>query len=234
MNVDPAAAMRCWAVDVEVAGSVYTIPPLPAADWWSLLADGGPAALIDLLPEGHDLDDRFLDEASIAGELESAFLDTVEQATGRPFKVALTIVEVARGGWWVIGGKLAQRGFRWDVMPIAAALDAIHLLIIESLPEDARKKYEAAIEQAGRDSGQQRAVSDFESIAGPMPTAVARRPVESTGAPSGDARSRIRPLSQPPRPRDRSGAPTTPLDRPAGSGRSARSGPPSAVVAPAS
>lgn len=209
MNVDPSAGMRCWAVTVEIGGRAYTIPPLPAVDWWPLLAEGATAeTMIEMLPPGHDLDDRLLDEASISGELRDAFSDALEEVCGRTIAEAQAIAGVALAAWTWVGGKLALSGFRWDVMPIAAALDAIHTLLMTESNEDFRKQYEKLLAGAAPKKHLDRAaaLSEFEAAAGPRPTAV---PL-ATGGPSGDSLARTRQPPQPPRRRDRSTAPTPP------------------------
>ena len=47
MKIEPAAILRCWPIDVDLAGDTYTIPPLPAADWLVAIADG---TYLDLVP----------------------------------------------------------------------------------------------------------------------------------------------------------------------------------------
>lgn len=206
MNADPAASMRCWAVDVELGGEVYTIPPLPAADWWPVLADGSVAAMLDLFPAGTDLDDRLISDPIIAGEMESAFRDAIETACGRTAEEAVVIAQVAIPNWAWANGKLTLAGFRWDTMPIAAALDALHALFLEYLTEEGRKEYESALKKAAPARlDRRRALSEFEAGAGPRPA-----PARSSAAPSGDSPTRTRQPSQPPRRRAPSAAPTPP------------------------
>lgn len=206
MNVDPAASMRCWAVDVEIGGQVYTIPALPAADWWPVLAEQG--SVLDLLPAGLDLDDLLIDGGIEPGALESAFRDVLEEVCGRPIGQAEAIAGVAISGWAWVGGAMALAGFRWDVMPLSAALDALHATILERLGEEDRKKYEALLQQAAPKSlDRAAAISEFESAAGPRP---APAPLRSNGEPSSGSPPRTRQPSLPPRRYGPSAAPTTP------------------------
>lgn len=221
MNVDPAASMRCWAVDVEIGGAVHTIPALPAADWWPVLAGETPP--FDLLPAGHDIDDLLIDGKIDSGELASAFRDAIEQACGRSQEEAVTIAAVAAGAWSWVGGRMALAGFRWDVMPISAALDALHAIFMEHLNDEGRKKYEALLAQAGpKQLDRAAAISEFEELAGPRP---APAPLRSSAAPSGSPPPRTRQPSQPPRRRGPSGAPSLPPAPPDRSDPAARSGP---------
>ena len=198
--------MRCWAVDVEIGGQEYTIPPLPAVDWWPVLT--GEASALDLLPPGLDLDDLLIDGRIESGGLESAFRDAIEAAAGRPLGQAQFLAASAISAWAWLGGKLALAGFRWDAMPLSAALDAIHALLLEHLGDEDRKKYETLLHQAApTEIDRAAAISEFESAAGPRP---APAPLRSNGAPSGDSPARTRQPSRPPRRRAPSGAPTPP------------------------
>lgn len=206
MNVDPAASMRCWEVDVEIGERVYTIPALPAADWWPVLA--GDASAIELLPAGIDLEDLLIDGEIESGELESAFRDALEETCGRTLEEAGVIAGMALGMWAWVGGKLSLAGFRWDVMPLGAALDAIHAVLMENLSEDGQKRYEQLLNGAApKQLDRAAAISSFEELAGPRPRPA---PLRSTAAPSGDQPARTRQPSQPPRRRVPSGAPTPP------------------------
>lgn len=204
MKVDPIAGMRCWAVDVTVGDTVVTIPPLPAVDWWPLLADGaGASTMIGLLPDSDRFDEELLAGRIDGEELASAFLEAVQEVSGRTLAEAQVIAGVAEAGWMWIGGALAQRGFRWDVMPLGAALDAVHALVLERLSDEDRKKYEQLLAQAAPEKlDRGRAISEFEAAAGPRP--------QATAAPSGDTPPRTRTPSRPPRPRAPRAAPMPP------------------------
>lgn len=218
--------MRCWAVDVEVGGSVLTIPPLPAADWWPLLADDDLETFLEMLPTGHDLEDRLIEDPGIGRELAAALLEALEEVAGRPVDQARVIAGVAMQAWSWVGGRMALSGFRWDVMPLAAALDALHVTLQKNLTEEGLKQYEALLNQAApKKIDKAQALSDFESGAGPRPSP---EPLRSTGEPSGDSPPRTRRPPQPPRRRGPSGAPTTPPATPGRSDPPARSDTPPA------
>jgi hypothetical protein len=212
MNVDPVASMRCWAVDIELGDRTFTVPPLPAADWWPVLADADPSAVLQLI-ESDPTDPGSIDEALLAGmvneaDLGQAITDAVEEATGRSLHAGLVLAAVAQARWAEIGGQLAQRGFRWDVQPIGAALDAIYFIVVSGLPEkDGDKKPRQAfldllaneaitMGSKGVDKRREQAVSDFESLAGPRPTAA---PAQSTGGRYAGERPKTRTRPRPPR-----------------------------------
>jgi len=211
MDVDPAASMRCWAIDVELAGRVFTIPALPAADWWPVLIRADPATVLDLLTS---TDAETVDDILLTGELDpEALTDAVEQAAGRPFMAACVLAAAANLHWPVVNGQLARRGFRWDVMPLGAALDAVHLTLTEGMDEKDRVKFLTLLDNPvpGRKRDRKKGVEDFEVVAGPRPTTG----VTATGAPSEGSRPRTRQRPRPPRQDVRSTAPTPPPAPPA-------------------
>lgn len=207
MDVDPAASMRCWAVEVQLGGRLFEVPPLPAADWWPVLTSGNLGIILDFLPS---TDSDAIDEMLLAGELDTtALTDAVEVAAGRSLHAAIVLAVVAKQNWAVISGRLAQRGFRWDMMPLGAALDAIYAMAVENMTEENRAKFEALLDAAPAGLGRKRRrgprdVEKFEEIAGPKPTTGVR----ASGAPSGSSRPRTRPRPRPPRRAARSTGPT--------------------------
>lgn len=223
MDVDPAASMRCWAITLQVGGREYEIPALPAADWWPVLVEINPGRILELIPsrlgDPDDLDSQLLAGTIDGAELGSALRDVIEEVTGRSFHVAAVLAAVANHQWPVIGGELAQRGFRWDVMPIGAALDAIYAVVVGGLEEKDRDKFLAMLEdEALTQPGKKRApskrvVAEFEAMAGPRPEPrpLPGKPRQSIGGPSGSARPKTPTL---PRRRRQSGPRGAPTQQP--------------------
>lgn len=204
MKVDPIASLRCWAVEVELGGRTFDVPALPAADWFPVLAEVDLSRVIDMIEsssDGKELDDLILSGHVTGEEIEQALIDLIEEVTGRPFHTAIMLAALSASQWPSIGGELARRGFRWDVMPIGAALDAIYTTIVERVPNDHLPRLHALLESPVPTPGRrgkktsERALSDFEAMAGPKPSGVI-----STGVPSGSARpkTRLRPRPHPP------------------------------------
>jgi hypothetical protein len=224
VKVSPLSSMRCWAIELNVEGRVSEIPALPAADWWPVLAEQDLSRVLDLI-ESDELDDAML-SGEVSGEtLSEALTAAVEEVAGRSLHVAFVLAAVAEMQWPIVGGQLSRRGFRWDEMPLGAALDAIYLTVSEGLEEKARERFEALLANESLTSGkksekaQQEAMEDFSALAGPRPSGGVR----STGAPSDNARPRTRRQPRPLHPGDRSGGPMTPPGQPAGSDPSASS-----------
>lgn len=232
MEVDPLASMRCWAITLTLGGQEFEIPALPAVDWWPVLTSVNPRRVLDLLTSSSDLDEMILDGEVTSAEVTEACVDAIEEATGRSLHVALVLTLATDGNWPTIGGHLAHLGFRWDVQSIGAALDAIYAVIIGNLPEDARAKFEALLEnesltQPGKKrTPSQRVMTEFEAMAGPRPAPSppgTAQPQQSSAGPSDSAPARSRSPRQPRHPGARSGAPKQPRSRPAGSAQAASS-----------
>lgn len=234
MEVDPLASMRCWDITVELGGREFEIPAMPAVDWWPVLTSVNPNRVLDFLTSstGADVDTMILDGEVTSAEITEALTDAIEEATGRSLHVALVLALAADGSWPTIGGHLAQIGFRWDQQSIGAALDAIYAVIIGNLPEDARGKFEALLEnesltQPGKKrTPSQRVMTEFEAMAGPRPAPSppgTAQPQQSSAGPSDSAPARSRSPRQPRHPGARSGAPKQQRSRPAGSAQAASS-----------
>jgi hypothetical protein len=219
VDVDPVASMRCWAITVELGGREYEIPALPAVDWWPVLVGLDPSKVLDLLRSEDEagefeLDTMLLDGRVTGKELGVALTDAIEEATGRSLHVSFILAMVAASQWPTIGGYLAQTGFRWDLQPIGAALDAIYGVVVSNLEKEPREKFLAVLENEsltnGKPSERQQAkiMSEFESMAGPRP-APAPLPGKASGAPSDSPRPRTRTRPRQPRQGGRSGEPKT-------------------------
>jgi len=226
MTPDPLASMRCWAIGVTLGGQEYTIPAAPAVAWWPVLADLDATVLLDMIRDP-DLTDRLWQGEIEPSEIGEALIEAVEQASGRPIMASLTIASLAAQHWASINGQLVRDGVRWDVLPLAAVLDAIHSLLLDRFADGKNDKtgrlyrddYLAALETPMPGSGtrvSRQALTEFETMAGPRPAA---RPARSSGALSGDTPSRTRTPSRPPRRPALSGAP---IEQPATPGRSDR------------
>jgi hypothetical protein len=198
MDVDPAASMRCWAIELDLGGRVFDIPALPAADWWPVFASADLTKILDMIEStpGADLDEFLMDNILDSDEMRQSLTDAAEQVSGRSLHVTLILVQVAAMHWAAINGDLARHGFRWDEQPFGAALDAIYLRIMNSFSDQkAQDKFTALLENEALTGGgrneqaREKALDDFAAMAGPKPTAG----VKSTGAPSEGARPKTQP-----------------------------------------
>lgn len=240
MEVDPLTSMRCWAVEIELGGRTFEVPALPAVQWWPVLTSGDLGLVLDFIPSSSDgpddLDDLILSGAISSDDLVQTLTDVIEETAGRSLHAAIVLASVANSQWASVNGTLARSGFRWDKQPLGAALDAVHSVITGRLEKDDLKNFLALLDNEALTTGKRgrrsrkRAVSEFETMAGPRPVAGA----VATGGPSDSARPRTRP--RPPRhPRDvQSAVPRQPREPHAGSDPPANSVSPEDAGGPAS
>lgn len=146
MNRDPLASLRCRPVDVELAGWVYRIAALPAADWIeaTLAGDWGvvfPGLLRDAGLE-RDAWGALLRGQIGPEDVRAAAWRALTAAAGRPWWVAQRLVGAAtheRQGGAVVGA-LVRAGFDFERQPFGAFLDAVYSFAIEGANEDQRLK----------------------------------------------------------------------------------------------
>lgn len=180
MEVDPAASMRCWAIDIDLGGRTFEVPALPAADWWPIVRDPDRLLTLPWRPtdgERVELDDWLLQGETSLGDIGALITDTIADIAGRSFHAAYLLALLADQHWPVIGAEIVKTGFRWDVQPIGAALDLIYSIILSILPEktdDGRRPREEFLQMLNTDPTDKgvssKAVEDFEAMAGPRPT----------------------------------------------------------------
>lgn len=214
MEADPLASMRCWAIELELGGRTYEVPALSAVDWWPVIASGDPMRVLDFVvstpTDPFNLDDLILSGEADTDEIGTVVMDAVEETAGRTFHAAYVLVTVATSNWAMINGELTRRGFRWEGLPLGAALDALYAEITNRLDKDALTKFLALLDNEALTTGnrrgraRERALSQFETMAGPRPTSG----VKSTGEPSEGQRSKTRTRPRQPRQGARSTEPT--------------------------
>ena len=200
MDVDPAASMRIWAVELGLGGHTYVVPPLPAAGWFPVLLEGNPLLVLEMIEDGpgEDLDDMILSGQVGAEELVEILTLAIEQAAGRQFHAAFVLAQVAALQWGAVAGVLAERGFSWEERPLGAALDAIYAVVCQRLDKDGLARFQQLLDNPMTTKGGRRrkvsrdqAMSDFASIAGPPPSGGVRATAERSG--NERPRTRIRP-----------------------------------------
>src|SRR5690606_1536372 len=133
MRIDPTAALRCWSIDVDIAGGTYTIPPLPAADWISAVQDGWLAIVPGLLQDADHLDDLIADGQLSYDDCRRAAQDALAAAAGTKWWTATRLV-----GWVLherIAGRLALKG----VDPSQVSLAGLFLAAYETVASSVEK-----------------------------------------------------------------------------------------------
>jgi hypothetical protein len=143
-HADPLASLGPCPIDVAVGGKYYTIPAEPASRWLAILLDdfGTFASIIDLLsvPEKADIEQDIIDEKIEPGDLERAFQDAVEVASGRVWWVVLNYLSLAQGFWARFHGRILTSGMNIEQVSLGAYLDAMHYTFIEGRDEQALQK----------------------------------------------------------------------------------------------
>ena len=136
-TTDPVMSLRPWAVELEIAGVVYSFPAVPAADWLTVLMAENldpDQILLDLCPTGYAL---LFDENVDQEELYLAVLDVVEQVSGRKWWIALRLIGVVRSNWNVLGAEMFYRHIDPTVLSLSAWLDVMLVLTIRAMdPKD--------------------------------------------------------------------------------------------------
>jgi hypothetical protein len=194
VDVDPAASVRIWALELDLGGRTFDVPALPASVWFPILLEGNPLLVLDLI-EDEDVDDLLLSGQVAPDELLEALTVAIEQAAGRSFHAAFVLAQVAVLQWASVSGLMAERNFNWEDRPLGAALDLIYITVAKHLDKEASARFEQLLDNPTLTSGGRRrpanrdkAMADFEALAGPKPEGV-----KATGARSGSARPKTRP-----------------------------------------
>jgi hypothetical protein len=201
MEVDPAASVRIWGIEMDLGGRTFDVPPLAASEWFPVLLSGNPLDVLKMIEDGpeDELDDLLLSGQIQPTELIEALVVAIEQAAGRSFHAAFVLAQVAALQWASVSGLLAERGFRWEEAPLGAALDAIYTIVVKHLDKDGLARFEQLLDTPTttpggrrRKANRDKAMADFESLAGPKPEGV-----KATAGRSGSERPKTRLRSQP-------------------------------------
>lgn len=145
MQFDPAAALRCWAIDVDLGGRTYTIEARPAADW--LLAVLGPRTDIvpGLIGDPGDLDDLIADGTVDSDELRQAAQDAVAAASGMKWWVAEHMAQLAASTW--VGREVLLSGLDPAAVSLGAYLGACYHAAARNMNQEQRTKFDLDLTQ---------------------------------------------------------------------------------------
>lgn len=146
MAADALAALRIWALDVELGGHTFTVPALPAADWFiAILDEDNPLPLIPGLLDD-DGEEQVMDML-LAGEIDTDLVITrtrelLSAAAGRPWWEADRLIRSSAESWHIIGGELTRLGVELDKVSLASALNAIYVICVRTMDEQERNKFD--------------------------------------------------------------------------------------------
>lgn len=141
--MDPIAALRPCAIDVQLGEYEYTIPALPAAIWLEALLQSdtdGATLLPGLLNEAdqaevwHDYVAGLLSPEEIA----QAAKDALEAAGGRRWWEVDRLVRSAahKDAWALFSGKMTMKGVRLEEISLAAFVNAVYTIAMEGCKDE--------------------------------------------------------------------------------------------------
>lgn len=146
MAADALAALRIWALDVDLGGEVFTVPPRPAADWFIAIIDTEtPLPLIPGLMD-RDAEERITDML-LDGTIDADLLVTRQRelltaAAGRPWWEADRLIRSSAESWNIIGGELTRLGVDLGKESLASVLNAIYVICVRTMDEKERNKFD--------------------------------------------------------------------------------------------
>jgi len=144
--VDALAALRIWAIEVEVGGDTFLVPPLPAVEWFlAILDEDTPLPLIPGLMSGNAeerITDLLLDGLTTTDEITRRSRELLTEAAGRPWWEADRLIRSAGASWHIIGGELTRLGVDLGAVSLAAALNAIYVVCVRTMDEKERNKFD--------------------------------------------------------------------------------------------
>jgi hypothetical protein len=146
MAADALAALKIWALDVELGGETFTVPARPAAEWFiAILTEDVALPLIPgLMTDGAE---ERISEMLLDGELEIELIVTrsrelLTEAAGRPWWEADRLIRSSAASWHIIGGELTRLGVDLGRVSLAAALNAIYVICVRTMDEKERNKFD--------------------------------------------------------------------------------------------
>lgn len=144
-QVDPLAALKLWAVEVELAGQVFVVPARPAADWLvAILGDEALPLIPGMMIEN---DEETVLDLLLNGDIDAELIaqrsrELLAVVGGRPWWEADRLIRSAGAHWDVIGGELARLGVNLDKISLAAVLNAIYAICTRTMDEKQRNKFD--------------------------------------------------------------------------------------------
>lgn len=143
---DALSALRIWALEVELGGGTFVVPPHPAVDWFvAILEEDTPLPLIPGMM-GADAEDRITD-LLLDGDVDPELIavrsrELLTAAAGRPWWEADRLIRSAAASWHIIGGELTRLGVDLAAVSLAAALNAIYVVCVRTMDEKERNKFD--------------------------------------------------------------------------------------------
>lgn len=145
-KADALAALKIWALDVELGGETFTVPALPAADWFiAILDEDTPLPLIPGMMDAaaeEAIGDLLLTGAITPNDVITRSRELLTAASGRPWWEADRLIRSSAASWHIIGGELTRVGVDLHRVSLAAALNAIYVICVRTMDEKERNKFD--------------------------------------------------------------------------------------------
>lgn len=144
-GADALAALRIWAIDVDLGGTTLTIPPRSARDWFEAILREDPLPIVPgLMGDG---DQQVVEDLLLAGsvdleEIVARSRDALQVAAGRPWWQADRLIRSAADQWTIIGGELTRLGVDLEKVSLAAALNTIYVVCVRTMTEEERNSFD--------------------------------------------------------------------------------------------
>lgn len=140
-NTDPIWSLIPWPVEVDlVTGDTIEIRAEPALTWLQYLLSEQPdfiGLLEDLMPE---LDDAFFQHELPISALYKQLFEIIGIVSGRPYWVAMRLIQIAATAWNIIGPRVMTSGVDVTKVSLAGWLDAVLFLIVTNMdPKDTNR-----------------------------------------------------------------------------------------------
>jgi hypothetical protein len=145
MPTDALAALRIWAIEVELGGEVFQVPPRPASEWFVAILGEEPLPLIPGLMDvaaSDRIGELLLDDEIDVDLLVTRHRELLTIAAGRSWWEADRLIRSAGESWHIIGGELTRLGVDLDKVSLAAALNAIYVICVRTMDEKERNKFD--------------------------------------------------------------------------------------------
>jgi hypothetical protein len=146
MATDALAALRIWALDVELGEETFVVPARPAADWFvAILDEDVPLPLVPGMMDAaaqEQVEEMLLDGLIDVDLIVRRSREVLTAAAGRSWWEADRLIRSAAAEWHVIGGELTRLGVDLGGVSLAAALNAIYVVCVRTMDEKERNKFD--------------------------------------------------------------------------------------------
>ena len=139
------ASLRVWAVEVDVRGRTFRVPPRPASDWFIAVLSGDDWPIVPGMFEPED-EEAFLDmvmaEDVRDAEVKRANRDALASASGWRWWEAERLIVSAAVEWKIVGGLLQGAGVDVDRLSLGAVLSAMYAMCVTNMKMEDRIKFD--------------------------------------------------------------------------------------------